>query len=131
MVTPAVCCSERSKVFKVCHSAFTLGCVYSQESTDNWDLKEARERAEVLEEKIHSLESDLAVAEAENEDMLRQLEESKGLYLILDKKYYIAKNKVKELEERSVFSYNTNNINDDNNSYNNNINSNTIFNFQG
>lgn len=70
------------------------------ESTDNWDLKEARERAEIREEKIHSLESDLAVAEAENEDMLRQLEESKGLYLILEKKYHIAKNKVKELEER-------------------------------
>ena len=111
IVKQEVCCSERSKV---CHSAFTSGCVHSQESTDNWDLKEARERAEVREEKIHSLESDLAVAEAENEDMLRQLEESKGLYLILEKKYHIAKNKVKELEERSVFPYSTNNNNNGN-----------------
>lgn len=53
-----------------------------------------------MKEKVNSLESDLAVSEAENEDMVRQLEESKGLYLILEKKYHIAKNKVKELEDR-------------------------------
>ena len=50
-----------------------------------------------MKEKVNSLESDLAVSEAENEDMVRQLEESKGLYLILEKKYHIAKNKVKNL----------------------------------
>ena len=105
-----------------------MGCVHSQGSTDEWALKDARKREEVLEEKIHSLESDLAVAEAENEDMLRQLEESKGLYLILDKKYHIAKNEVKELKERSVFPYDTKNNNNGNNYYNNSNNNNdTIF----
>lgn len=53
-----------------------------------------------IKEKVNMLESDLAVSEAENDDMVRQLEESKGLYLILEKKYHITKNKVKELEEK-------------------------------
>ena len=53
-----------------------------------------------IKEKVNMLESDLAVSEAENDDMVRQLEESKGLYLILEKKYHITKNKVKELEDR-------------------------------
>ena len=65
-------------------------------------MKEAKKKLEALTEKVHTLESDLAVSEAENDDMVRQLEESKGLYLILDKKYHMAKNKVKELEERSA-----------------------------
>ena len=65
-------------------------------------MKEAKKKLEALAEKVHTLESDLAVSEAENDDMVRQLEESKGLYLILDKKYHMAKNKVKELEERSA-----------------------------
>ena len=51
-------------------------------------------------EKINTLESDLAVSEAENDDMVRQLEERKGLYLILEKKYHNAKIKIKELEEK-------------------------------
>ena len=55
-----------------------------------------------MKEKMSSLESDLALSEAENDDMVGQLEESKGLYLILEKKYQIAKGKVKEFEERWV-----------------------------
>lgn len=55
-----------------------------------------------MKEKMSSLESDLALSEAENDDMVRQLEESKGLYLILEKKYQIVKGKVKEFEERWV-----------------------------
>ena len=64
------------------------------------ETKKTQKALEEMKEKVNSLESDLAVSEAENEDMVRQLEESKGLYLILEKKYHIAKNKVKELEDR-------------------------------
>lgn len=74
--------------------------VTRSETSDETGLKEAKKKLEALAEKVHTLESDLAVSEAENDDMVRQLEESKGLYLILDKKYHMAKNKVKELEER-------------------------------
>jgi len=51
-----------------------------------------------MKEKVNTLESDLAVSEAENDDMVRQLEERKGLYLILEKKYHNAKVKIKEYE---------------------------------
>ena len=53
-----------------------------------------------MSDKVHKLETDLAVSEAENDDMVKQLEESKGLYLILEKKYHISKSKLKEYEER-------------------------------
>lgn len=64
------------------------------------ETKKAEKALAEMKEKVNSLESDLALSEAENEDMVRQLEESKGLYLILEKKYHMAKNKVKELEDR-------------------------------
>lgn len=63
-------------------------------------IQETKKALAEMTEKVHAVESDLAVSEAENEDMVRQLEESKGLYLILEKKYHIAKNKVKEYEEK-------------------------------
>ena len=66
----------------------------------NDEVKKAQKAVAEMTDKLHMLESDLAVSEAENEDMLRQLEESKGLYLILEKKYHITKNKLKELEDR-------------------------------
>ncbi|KAK3741080.1 hypothetical protein QZH41_009876 [Actinostola sp. cb2023] len=51
-------------------------------------------------EKAKSSETDLAIAEAENTDMLKQLEESKGMYLLLEKRYNTLKNKNKEYEEK-------------------------------
>ena len=64
------------------------------------DNEETKKALAEMKEKMSSLESDLALSEAENDDMVRQLEESKGLYLILEKKYQIAKGKLKEFEER-------------------------------
>ena len=64
------------------------------------DSEETKKALAEMKEKMSSLESDLALSEAENDDMVRQLEESKGLYLILEKKYQISKGKLKEFEER-------------------------------
>ena len=64
------------------------------------EAKKAQKALAEMTDKVSMLESDLAVSEAENDDMVRQLEESKGLYLILEKKYHITKNKLKELEDR-------------------------------
>ena len=64
------------------------------------EVKKVEKSLSAMNEKVHTLETDLAVLEAENEDMVKQLEESKGLYLILDKKYQISKSKVKEYEEK-------------------------------
>ena len=66
------------------------------------DSEETKKALAEMKEKMSSLESDLALSEAENDDMVRQLEESKGLYLILEKKYQISKGKLKEFEERWV-----------------------------
>ena len=66
----------------------------------NDEAKKAQKALAEMTDKVNMLESDLAVSEAENDDMVRQLEESKGLYLILEKKYHITKNKLKELEDR-------------------------------
>ena len=64
------------------------------------DSEETKKALAEMKEKMSSLESDLALSEAESDDMVRQLEESKGLYLILEKKYQISKGKLKEFEER-------------------------------
>ena len=66
----------------------------------NDEAKKVQKALAEMTDKVNMLESDLAVSEAENDDMVRQLEESKGLYLILEKKYHITKNKLKELEDR-------------------------------
>lgn len=51
-------------------------------------------------EKLKNTETDMAIAEAENADMLAQLEESKGMYLLLEKRYNALKNKNSEYEEK-------------------------------
>lgn len=51
-------------------------------------------------EKLKSTETEVAIAEAENADMLQQLEESKGMYLLLEKRYNTLKAKNKEYEDK-------------------------------
>ena len=64
------------------------------------NTKKLEKALTAMTERAQIAETDLAVSEAENDDMVKQLEESKGLYMILDKKYYLAKAKIKELEEK-------------------------------
>ncbi|XP_031550651.1 neurabin-1-like [Actinia tenebrosa] len=64
------------------------------------DSKKLQKSIEELNERVKNVETDLAIAEAENADMLRQLEESKGMYLLLEKRYHALKAKNKEYEEK-------------------------------
>ena len=64
------------------------------------EIKKLENQIQELTEKVKEAETDVAINEAENQDMLKQLEESKGHYLILEKKYQTTKNKLKELQER-------------------------------
>ena len=68
------------------------------------NTKKLEKALTAMTERAQIAETDLAVSEAENDDMVKQLEESKGLYMILDKKYHLAKAKIKELEEKWVYS---------------------------
>jgi septal ring factor EnvC (AmiA/AmiB activator) len=69
------------------------------ESTDSVTKKLEKSIAQ-LTEQARSSETDLAIAEADNADLLKQLEESKGMYLLLEKRYHTLKTKNKEYEER-------------------------------
>ena len=64
------------------------------------NTKKLEKALTAMTERAQIAETDLAVSEAENDDMVKQLEESKGLYMILDKKYHLAKAKIKELEDK-------------------------------
>mgnify|MGYP001793119289 CR=1 FL=1 len=55
-----------------------------------------------MSEAMKEAETDLAISEAENQDMLKQLEEIKEQNMTLEKKYQTNKNKLKEQQERLV-----------------------------
>ncbi|XP_048578269.1 neurabin-1 [Nematostella vectensis] len=76
----------------------------NESSTTESDSEKLEKALAEMASRARSAESDLAFVEAENQDLLKQLEESKGMYLLLEKRYHLLKNKVKELEDREKIS---------------------------
>ena len=82
----------------------TLTLHFQEASTpsSSSDHKKLEKALAEITDRAQKAETELAIAEAENGDMVKQLEESKGLYLILEKKYHQAKNTIKEHEAKWV-----------------------------